>query len=212
MQCPQLQAHKCYSISLYHISITIIQIIYTTIILVFVLLITIASTIVCFFIIIITKIRGDCDQISREREKDESRDSGSKGRQWRAWAAKGQWAGALEWRARALSRADSQIRSGGGEQHRETAAVVAASLSRTRSEHGQCMEATARAPSVAASREQRREEGRETASSRRILPAAAKPRDAEGQSKLAVRDGWGTSVTAGEGRCMPKEKEIPVLS
>jgi hypothetical protein len=82
MQCPQLQAHERYSISLYHISITIIQIIYTTIILVFVLLITIASTIVCCFIII-TKIRGDCEQISREGEKDESRDSGSKGRQWR---------------------------------------------------------------------------------------------------------------------------------
>jgi hypothetical protein len=81
MQCPQLQAH--YSISLYPISITIIQIIYTTIILVFVLLITIVSTIVCCFIII-TKIRGKCEQISREGEKDESRGRGSKGRQWRA--------------------------------------------------------------------------------------------------------------------------------
>jgi hypothetical protein len=83
MQCPQLQAHKRYSISLYHISVTIIQIIYTTIILVFVLLITIASTIVCCFIII-TKTRGDCEQISWEGEEDESMDSGSKGRQWRA--------------------------------------------------------------------------------------------------------------------------------
>jgi hypothetical protein len=40
---------------------------------------------------------------------------------------------------------------------------------------------------------------------------AAKPRDAGGQSKLAVTDGWGASVMAGEGRCMPKE-DIPVLS
>jgi hypothetical protein len=78
-----LQAHKRYSISLYHISITIIQIIYTTIILDFVLLIIIANTIVCCFIII-TKIRGECEQINREGEKDESRGRGSKGRQWRA--------------------------------------------------------------------------------------------------------------------------------
>ena len=79
MQCPQPQRHKhstkatkvecnvhtckhtSVSISLYHISITIIQIIYTTIILVFVVLITVANTIVCCFIII-TKIRGECEQ------------------------------------------------------------------------------------------------------------------------------------------------------
>jgi uncharacterized membrane protein YkvI len=67
----------------YHISITIIQIIYTTIILVFVVLITVANTIVCCFIII-TKIRGECEQISRKGEKDESRGRGDKGRQWRA--------------------------------------------------------------------------------------------------------------------------------
>ena len=124
MQCPQLQAHKRYSISLYHISITIFQIIYTTIILVFVLLITKANTIVCCFIII-TKIRGDClllhhhnqnqrriwaDQQGRG-EKDESKEvvasMSSKGiASWSTGVAS----------TSAEQRADSQIRSGGGER------------------------------------------------------------------------------------------------
>jgi hypothetical protein len=81
-----MNVHNCKHTSVTQsssISITIIQIIYTTIILVFVLLITIASTIVCCFIII-TKINGDCEQISEEGEKNESRDNGSKGRQWQA--------------------------------------------------------------------------------------------------------------------------------
>jgi hypothetical protein len=40
--------------------------------------------------------------------------SGEHEQQWDS--EKGQQAGALEWRARALSRVDSQIRSGGGER------------------------------------------------------------------------------------------------
>lgn len=91
---------------------------------------------------------------------------------------------------------------------------MAASPSRTRSEHGQRREAVARAPSAAASKEQHRVEGREAVSLGRILPVAVKPRDAGGRSKLAVTDGWGASVTAGEGLLHAKggHEDIPVLS